>query len=317
MEVIVIPVSMEPSTRVLDGTLLPNLAAEYLQDCESRLSPNTMIGYRTHINRFVKWWKGVYLPRSGVHLSRRGILSYALWLKNTFVTSTGDRLTLQGQSDSLRRLRTFFRWCFEWGYWDWDVSVWVDVPEVPNLPKPPLFSHHLKRLLDAAESSHAPVRDRAIIALLAGTGIRKEECASILVRDVEFDHKGAVIYIRKAKMGKSRYVAVDLKTAEYLKEWIALSVPNERERLFGVGKKGIYDAVRSASERAGLRDIIRSPHDLRRLYITHWSRRKPGSGSGELLRRQVGHSSQAMTQRYSRHDIEDVRRGLVSPLDDL
>jgi len=317
MELIVIPVSMEPSTRVLDGTLLPNLAAEFLKDCETRLSANTMVGYRTHINRFLKWWKEVHLLRSGVHLSRRGILAYSLWLRNTFVTSMGDKLTLQGQCDSLRRLRTFFRWCFEWGYWDWDVSVWVDVPEVPDLPKPALFAAQLRRLLDGTEGSHAPVRDRAIVSLLAGTGIRKEECASILVKDVEFDYKGAVVFVRKAKMGKSRYVAVDPKTAECLKKWIALSIPNSEERLFGVGPKGIYDAVRNASERAGLRDVLGSPHDLRRLFVTHWSRRKPGSGSGELLRRQVGHSSQAMTQRYSRHDIDDVRRGMVSPMDDL
>lgn len=313
-DVIVIPINMEPTRRVLDGTLLPNLVADYLADCQMRLTENTMVGYRTHMNRFLLWWKTVYVPKSGVQLGRRGILAYTLWLKHTFVTSTGEKLTLQGQCDSLRRLRTFLHWCFKWEYWEWDVSVWVDVPEVPSLPKPPLFAAQLRRLLDAAEASHAPVRDKAIISLLAGTGIRKEECASIVVGDVALDNKGGTVYIRKAKMGKSRYVVLDEKTAENLSAWLRKSVPNDRELLFGVGPKGIYDAVRSASERAGLRDTLGSPHALRRLFVTHWGRVKPGDGSMRFLQKQTGQSTPSMIQLYSRHDIEDVRKNFVSPM---
>jgi integrase/recombinase XerD len=169
----------------------------------------------------------------------------------------------------------------------------------------------------ACDLSSKPVRDKAIIAFLAGTGARLRETANILVKDVQIDanHSGLAL-LRETKLDKPRFVAFGSATGNYLVDWLNYN-DWQAGRLFAVGPKGIYSAVRSASERAGTRETIKGPHDLRRLFITHWTSQRPGRGYDLILSRQVGHSSYTVTETYARNAIEDIRRYYVSPLDFL
>jgi integrase/recombinase XerD len=129
------------------------------------------------------------------------------------------------------------------------------------------------------------VRDRAIVVLLAKTGIRREELTSIDIGDI--DWKAQSIQLKKKRKRTNTTVFFDDETARLLQHWIAI----RRARgagaegpLFtnGVGNRAdrndVYNAVTEAAKAAGLhkpggrlKDKF-TPHCCRHFFTTHLSR---------------------------------------------
>ena len=308
-------INLTPPEPTVNGRLLAPLVDLYLQERAKKLDPQTIVNYYFLLDRFVAWWASVG-PAADWVLSPSRLTAYNDWL-TTYTTKYGDTLSVQGQRDSLRRLRQVFAWAYRKHYIPADISGWIEIPSAPARPPQAFPANTVQRLLTACDHSHDPVRDRAIIAFLAGTGARLRETAYLEIKDVQIDadHSGIAL-MRTTKLDKPRYVAFGRVTGDYLIAWL-----DQHGRLsgtlFAVGPKGIYEAVRNASQRAGLREIVKGPHDLRRLFITHWTATRPGPGYNLLLSRQVGHSSYAVTETYAKNTIEDIRKHYVSPLDSL
>ena len=307
-------ISLKPPEPTINGKLLVPLIDLYIQQKAKKLKPETMVNYGFLLDRFCEWWQEIG-PLHDWVLSPSLLSDYNEWLK-TYKTKYGDDLSVQGQRDSLRRLRQVFAWAYKHYKIPADISGWVDVPAPPPRPPKSFPVAIVEKLLRACDLSHDPVRDKAIIAFFVGTGARLRETAYLEIEDVTFDadHSGTAFLHRKTKFGKSREVAFGPITGQYLIDWLEQH-GRLSGTLFAVGPMGIYRAVREASERAGTRDVIKGPHDLRRLFTTYWTAAQPGQGYGLLLSRQLGHESYSTTEIYARNTIEDIRRHYVSPLD--
>ena len=87
------------------------------------------------------------------------------------------------------------------------------------------------------------------------------------------------------------------------------------------GQKGplttqtVYRIVKRCIREAGLEDALKGPHDLRRAFATLLVRAaRDDLIDGDLIRRQMGHTSYRMTSHYSLLDVEDIRDSLRSPM---
>jgi len=188
----------------------------------------------------------------------------------------------------------------------------------------------VKKLIDTIDTAHLKgIRDRALIALGVGAGLRVSEIAKLTVNDVfftenEIGERG--IKVRNSKHYKTRIVVVDGwnswvidATRKYANE-IALdtNIPSD-ERIFR-GIKRIKGGWKSSGSKISSRQIQAnvaattentaeyqgeetniSFHDLRRTYA---KLSKSAGMSWEALRAQMGHSSVRTTEEYVGKEVD-------------
>ena len=157
-----------------------------------------------------------------------------------------------------------------------------------------------------------PVRDRAVLALLAGCALRRAELCDLTFANLdERDGQPVAILNLIGKRAKVRSVAIPEWARPYVAKWLSLyrsqcdsgpSWPLVCEVTGGgvgtaTGKalrpSSIYRILAQASTAAGLPEI--APHDLRR---TSAKLMEDGGASLRDIRDALGHSSVATTERY-------------------
>jgi integrase len=176
-----------------------------------------------------------------------------------------------------------------------------------------------RAVIDATPATTpAGVRNVAILHMMRGAGLRRDEVASMTraCYDVE---RGAVHIVGKGAKPRTVYLPPAARVA--LDAWLVLrGVASVGVSMFvrinkagvvschGMTAQAIYNVVvdRMATVSAGIR-----PHDLRRTYATHEARRGVPL---PVLQRQLGHASLATTSIYMMHDDDEQQRhaaGLV------
>lgn len=326
-------IDLDRAEPALEAPGLDQLIERWLVDCEARLpaDSDTADGYRDKLRHFRRWWKSVGPSKEWV-LRERDLLEFERHLRESRPPGRKDPLAYNTRKDVLRRLSQMFIWAGR-KHFTSDYAHWIPDPqgEPPRRPAP--TADHIAKLFEVVEHSAWPTRDAAVIAAMAGMGIRRVECAGLRIEDITIDADGSGVAIiqyakrtrqTKRRRRRSRYIAFEKAAGGYLRALID-EMGHEQGPLFrsinrpnmGLTKQGIYKIMVGIIEDAGLRGVIKDPcHDLRRAFITYWERfyRDGGPQKRHLLQEQVAHSSDAMTELYSRQAVEDVREVMVSPV---
>lgn len=151
------------------------------------------------------------------------------------------------------------------------------------------------------------LRDRALLALLYGTGIRASECASL--RNGNVDLKQLTITV-SGKGGHQRIIPLNPDLAEVLRTYVEArgaalnNAPFFRSR-FGrpLSRGGVYERVRTWGQRSRV-GIPLSPHRIRHTFATHLVR----AGVGLVtIRDLLGHRLITSTQIYLHVTADDLR----------
>lgn len=177
------------------------------------------------------------------------------------------------------------------------------------LPIEPLTPAEVDLLLRAC-SKRAPsgLRDRALIGLLYGAGLRIAEALNLLPRDLDLTN-GSVV-VRKGKGGKRRVSAISEAGVSLLEVWLA-----KRDKLgckrsqpvfcaITVGKIGqsiaqanVRQMLARRTAKAGLDKRVHA-HGFRHSHAAELA----GRGvQVHVIQQQLGHSSLAVTSRYVNH----------------
>lgn len=156
------------------------------------------------------------------------------------------------------------------------------------------------------------VRDRAMLGVYYGCGVRRSEGLGLDLKDV--DLKRRVLYIRKGKNYRERYVPISGQVEGDLARWLEaraewlVHVEREGERGLFISLQGVRMCPNAMSERlkllarrAGLDKPI-GLHTLRHSIATHLLQE---GMSLESVSRFLGHSSLEVTQVYTHlsHEI--------------
>lgn len=318
-------ICLDPDRPTLDARDLDRLIAVWIEDRAGNLPSYTVAGYAGKLRYFRDWWAAVG-PAVGWRLTEQTLLDFNKHL-NTYIGRRGESLSYNTRLDALRRLQAVFSWAFENKYINYNYGKLLPSPtgSAPVRTAAPLDC--LRRLLAATEESNSPVRDRAILAVLLGTGVRRAECASIKVESVRIDaDNSGELQVMAKKVAKratgQRVVAFDSATGVYIRAYLdayglmegpLFRSEGNRERGNRLTVAGIYKVIKKLIKKAGLQNQIQGPHDLRRNFATYFSRKRRGDSHGQLLSKQLGHSTYRMTARYTLQDVEDVREVIISP----
>lgn len=271
------------------------------------------------------------LPRFFSHLRDEGIsdlrvvaeahvVSFARSLAETTTKRRRAPFALASLRSYLLAVRGFFaflerkRWILD------DPAANVPLPKSDALPRAVLNEAQARRLMSAPSYENPrwwaqalELRDRAILELLYGTGIRLAECAQLDVHDLDLLHGS--LWIRNGKGRKDRVVplagaaaaALDL----YLREARPRLLRDPRESglfLTSLGRRlspvAIDQLIRRHVQAAKLPRVV-SAHTLRHACATHLLQ---GGADVRHVQELLGHRSLTTTARYTRIAIRDLRR---------
>lgn len=171
-----------------------------------------------------------------------------------------------------------------------------------------LETSEVRRVLEASRlDTVVGVRDRAIIALLYGSGIRASECAGL--REGLVNLKELTISVR-GKGGHERTIPINDEVAAYLREYIQVrgaqlpTAPFFRSRQGHALSRGtLYERVRTLGRRARLARSL-CPHHLRHTFATHLVRENVNLVT---IRDLLGHRLITSTQIYLHVTAHDLR----------
>ena len=174
-------------------------------------------------------------------------------------------------------------------------------------PISPLNGRELGRLLAATNGdSWLCQRNRAMLELMARTGLRVSEMLALRMKDVTLSQRKGELLVRHGKGMKERSIPLGLKVRQALSAY--LSVRPESDWLFlsrtlrPLSPRDIQRLVQNAAYRAGLRRSV-TPHLLRHTFATRALR---GGVDIATLSRLLGHETLATTARYLHPDKESV-----------
>jgi integrase/recombinase XerD len=291
---------------------LPRPVEDYLDHLavERGLAANTLASYRRDLRRYTS-----FLAARGVEVVDATEPDVTAFLRS-LREGGADQMPL-GASSAARTVvavRGLHRFLLREGVRAQDPARDVRPPTPPRrLPKA-LSVDEVERLLAAAAAGEGPlpVRDRALLELLYGTGARISEAVG-LDRD-DLDLSSGAVRLR-GKGGKERVVPVGSYALQAVEAYLVRARPALlaggpgtpalllNSRGGRLSRQSAWTVLRSAGARAGVRGAV-SPHTLRHSFATHLI---DGGADVRVVQELLGHASVTTTQIYTLVTVDRLR----------
>lgn len=276
----------------------------YIQH-EKRYSPHTVLAYRTDLMHFVAFIEQVYEMKPEE-------VKY-VHVRDYMVRLMEEKIGANSIGRKLSSLRSFYKYLQRNQIISGNPMSLIRAPKVPE--RLPVFvaEEKLNYLLDSGEffdDSFPSVRDKMVIEVLFGTGMRLAELLGLKTNDIDF-YEESIRVLGKRK--KERIIPITKQLVNQLKDYLDLksvqNFNNKTEDLF-VTDKGrtiyplfIYNLVKSYLTFISTQDK-KSPHVLRHSYATSLLNR---GADLNAIKELLGHASLAATQVYTHNSIERLK----------
>lgn len=243
------------------------------------------------------------------------------------VMSDDEGLGPASQAQAVAAVRSFVRWARGLDGGRHVPNVTIETMEVAlrmpraevRRPYSVLSDPEAATMIGLAGSA----RDRALLAVMIGAGLRVSELVGLAVADILADQEGgAVIHVRQGKGRKDRSVPIQPdvlgqvlvyldRTGRRLGSPAALfraydHVEHRRPSAAGITEGAVWAVVKKAAAAVPVVGKPVSPHTLRHTFAIRFLR---AGGSVAALQKLLGHASLATTQRYLDHfELAELRR---------
>jgi integrase/recombinase XerD len=286
-------------------------AEEYLSwlAVERGRSPNTLAAYRRDLAGYEAWLRERDIGLTDV--TEDLVASYVGDLRDS-------GLRPASVARSLSAVRNLHRFLVDEGTASTDPAGDVAAPRIPQgLPRA-LTEGEVGSLLAAVTGTDPPARrDRALLEVLYGTGLRISETVGLSVQDLDL---GARTLVAFGKGSKERLVPIGRYAHDALVDWLGPSgrgamVPlrwprrGDAEAVFlnsrggRLTRQGAWGIVHRYGERAGLGGRL-TPHVLRHSCATHML---DHGADIRVVQDLLGHASIATTQLYTKVSTDRLR----------
>lgn len=273
-------------------------------DYERGYSGNTLLSYGRDLRQFLALLKsaGKISPKD---IDRKSIIA--------FISSRTKKGNVAGSiSRKLAAIKAFINFLLRENIISADPTMDISFPKMEKrLPKALTFSDAAKLVDYPTGEKHLELRDKAIMEVLYGSGIRASELTSLDVNDVNLD-VGFLRCMGKGKkerivpIGQSAVAAVrayvDRARGKLLKGTLdAMFLDRKGKRLT---RQGLWFIVNGYVKKAGLRAGV-SPHSLRHSFATHLLERGADLRSVQEM---LGHSNIRTTEIYTNVSRDRLKR---------
>ncbi|MFC2138590.1 tyrosine-type recombinase/integrase [Bacteroidota bacterium] len=254
----------------------------------------------------------IFLQKQKVYeisqIKRKHIEQFYSKLKTTKSKQTGELLKNSTLNGTNRILRLFTHYLEETGQGQLTIDIPYEKKEPPE--REILTLGEIKALYNEVDETILGLRDRAMLNIYYGCGLRSKEGISLDLKDVMTDKN--LVYVRKGKQYRERYVPFTYKQKKdfeiYLKSCRKRLVKDQEQQSFLVNNKGkrisstaLHKRLKVLSKTAGINKTV-GLHMLRHSIATHLMQ----SGMKiEDIATFLGHKNIESTQRYTHLSIEN------------
>jgi integrase/recombinase XerD len=267
---------------------------------ERGLAGNTVDAYRRDLALYARYLEevGIADPRE---VASDDLEAFVGWLRRRR-SGAGQPYAASSVARIVVAVRGFHRFLAREGLTETDASADLGTPRAArSLPKA-LSVTDVERLL-AAPVGDEPLatRDRAMLELLYGAGLRISELTALDLDDL--DPVDRLLRVR-GKGDKERIVPYGEVAAVAMDRWTVGARPGLQPRTSALfvnarggrlTRQGAWKIVRGHAERVGLGSAV-SPHTLRHSFATHLV---DGGADVRAVQELLGHASVTTTQIYT------------------
>jgi integrase/recombinase XerD len=271
----------------------------FLLNLQARRSPRTVDAYRRDLTSLGAFRGGPVAGASVDELER--------WL----ASMRANGLAPSTVARRISAVRAYFRHLVLIGARAENPAASLKLPRRGRTLPRALSPSETERLIDAATGT-APraLRDRALVELLYGAGLRVSEATGLEKGSVALEERVVRVL---GKGGKERLVPLGRPAAEAVRRYLALGRPHldrrYRPELFlnarggALTRAGAFLILKKLAERAGLEPGRVHPHLLRHSFATHLLE---GGADLRSVQEMLGHADLGTTERYTH--VSDRRR---------
>lgn len=268
---------------------------------EKRCSSHTVVAYKNDLDQFVQFCIEVVGEFNVKKTDSKLVRSWIVHLME-------NKLSARSVNRKITTVKSFFKYLLKELIVEKNPATYLSLPKIRK--KLPNFveENNLHHLLDDGffDIDFKGIRDKLVLTLLYGTGIRLAEL--LLLKDSDFDTKMCLIKVL-GKRKKERIIPYPTSINSLLDAYLNIrniEIGFKTERLLvtengkPVYEKLIYRVVKNSLAKVTLLEK-KSPHVLRHTYATHLLNKGADLNAVKEL---LGHANLAATQIYTHTSFE-------------
>ena len=270
---------------------------------EKNYSNYTIVSYRNDLIQFFNYLKFYRILKDDKieYVDRSVMRKYIVYLKKSDYSA-------RSISRKISTVRSFFKFCLREGIIKVNPTINLITPKINKKLPYFLYLQEVNKLIEAPlKNTIFGIRDRAILELLYGTGIRVGELVNLNICNIDLYEKTIIVFGKGSKerilpLGNPSIRAIqEYLTGRNLFEKKIFVNKNDLEALFlnrlggRLTTRSIRRIIIKYMKMAGLNKKI-SPHVLRHSFATHLLE---GGADLRSVQELLGHKSLSTTQIYT------------------
>jgi tyrosine recombinase XerC len=270
---------------------------------EKNYSNYTIVSYRNDLIQFFNYLKLYRILKDDKieYVDRSVMRKYIVYLKKSDYSA-------RSISRKISTVRSFFKFCLRESIIKVNPTINLITPKIDKKLPYFLYLQEVNKLIEAPlKNTIFGIRDRAILELLYGTGIRVGELVNLNIRNIDLYEKTIIVFGKGSKerilpLGNPSIRAIqEYLTSRNLFEKKIFVNKNDLEALFlnrlggRLTTRSIRRIIIKYMKMAGLNKKI-SPHVLRHSFATHLL---GGGADLRSVQELLGHKSLSTTQIYT------------------
>lgn len=274
---------------------------------ERSYSPNTIASYELDLQKMFAYFDVHHIDPIGAQLN-----DLQSFLHDTFCATSNART----QARLLASVRSYYRFLLYHHYIDADPSELLEGPKREMHLPVVLTVEEIDQLIAAIDlSSNEGHRNRAIIEMLYGSGLRVSELVNLKLSNM-YRKEGYMLI--EGKGSKQRLVPISPVADEWFGYWLIdrnqWDVKPEYSDIAFLNRYGrqltramVFTIIKRLCTAAGITKNI-SPHTLRHSFATHLLQ---NGADLRIIQQLLGHEDLATTEIYTHLDIQDLRNAII------
>lgn len=281
---------------------------DYLR-IERGLAENTILGYRKDLDLFTDWIEENTPKESPNTIATSTIQDFLYQQSKLVKSSTMNRY--------LASLRGFFAFLHFSSYRTDNPMDLIDSPKTERRLPEVLSTEEIDAMVAEIDLSHPQgERNRSLIELLYGCGLRVSELINLRISDLFFDEG----FIRiEGKGSKQRLVPIAPVTKKYLRIYLKevrthQVIQAEATDIVFLNRRGrmltrtmVFLIVKELAEKAGIKKKV-SPHTFRHSFATHLLE---NGADLSAIQQMLGHESITTTEIYTHLSTKHLEEALL------
>ena len=273
---------------------------------ERSLSTNTIESYSNDLKKLADFLTPKSISASKVRLND---------LKD-FITSISEILSETSQSRIISAIKSFYKFLLIENLIQTDPSENLVSPKIGRKLPNVLTIEEINLIINSVESNNVGIRNRAIIEIIYGCGLRVSELTNLLLSNL-FLKQGYIKIVGKGN--KERLSPIGSLATDSLNDFLTnvrpgLKINNKFSDHVFINNRGtslsrsmIFKMIKKYTLKANIKKDI-SPHSLRHSFATHLVE---GGANLRAVQEILGHSSITTTEIYTHLDSDYLRSNLV------